>query len=298
MALRRFIGWHATQIGYGALALSAAMVVVPATPAAAAPARPDIAVTNIASRSTIIPGTVFTIGVFIQNVGSDTSGPVTVALTGPSSVSAATNFNPGPPWTCTGAASTWICEHAPLAAGEIAAPVNLSFQADTAVPGDVLTFTAAAAPEPGEDSISNNMRQGNIDVIAPGVIRGTLWLDTNRDGQRQPDEPRVSSDTPGMISITASPRTNPDDTVPPRGEGFAETDGTYSMTLEPGNYVLLVQVDRQGFQFTAPDVGDDATDSDLVQFQSAELVRAGLSDLIRLTSGGEVVVDAGLAPVS
>lgn len=106
----------------------------------------------------------------------------------------------------------------------------------------------------------------------------------------------MSSDTPGMVSITASPRTGPDGSQPHGGKGFAQADGTYSMTLEHGLYVLLVQVDRQVFQFAAPNVGDDATDSDLAQFCDP-FVNAGLSDLVDLASGGEAVVDVGLVPV-
>lgn len=299
MVTSRLLRRHTTRTAGGVLAIAAAAVMVPTTPAAAAPARPDIAVTSVTSLpfSTVLPGADFSVVAFVENIGGDASTPVTVFLTGPASVSALTGVEPGPSWTCTYAEPTWRCEHAPLAAGEVAAPLELSYQAETAVPGDVLTFTAAATPAPREEQVANNVGQANVTVVAPGVIRGTLWVDTNRDGQRQPDEPRVSSDTPGMISITASPRTNPDGTQPHIGHAVAQADGTYSMTLGPGNYALLVEVDRQVFRFTTPDVGDDATDSDLDDFQSAPLVNAGLKDL-SLASGGVAVIDAGLVPVT
>lgn len=115
-------------------------------------------------------------------VGSDVSEPITLTLTGPGSVSALPGFGPGPTWTCTHAASTWTCEHAALAPGETADPMSLPYQADTAVPGDVLTFTAEAAPEPHETSVTTNIGQGSVQVVTPGVIRVPCGVDTNRDG--------------------------------------------------------------------------------------------------------------------
>jgi hypothetical protein len=78
----------------------------------------------------------------------------------------------------------------------------------------------------------------------------------------------------------------------------ALADGTYSMSLVPGLYVVLVEVDRQVFQFATPDVGDDATDSDMVQFESDPFEKVGLSDLVDLLGGGEAVIDVGLVPLS
>jgi len=130
-------------------------------------------------------------------------------------------------------------------------------------------------------------------VTASAQTTGRVWNDLDRDGQREAGEPPVSSGPDGVQALRLIPQ-NSD--ILPTVEGVVTADGTYSVILRPGLYILQVQVDDSLFTFSPPNVGDDATDSDLVFFEATDPgVRVGTTDVINLDSGSLTPgIDAGL----
>jgi hypothetical protein len=189
--------------------------------------------------------------------------------------------------------TSWTCTHAGIAPGEESAEtLVVGAKVVGAMPGDVLVVTASAQTTGRELRTNNNSGQASVNVVAPAVISGAVWNDLDRDGQREPGEPPVSSGPEGVQALRLIPQ-NSDNL--PTVEGVVEADGTYSVTLRPGLYLLQVQVDDSLFTFSPPNVGDDATDSDLVFFEGDPGVRVGTTDVINLESGSLTTgVDAGL----
>lgn len=68
--------------------------------------------------------------------------------------------------------------------------------------------------------------------------------------------------------------------------------------LKPGRYVVNVLL-RPGvpYGFTTPDVGDDATDSDIVGSTGGYYNR-GWSAVVEVKDAGEGAVDIGLVPTA
>lgn len=110
------------------------------------------------------------------------------------------------------------------------------------------------------------------------TIRGTVWLDLNKDGIRQPDEPPV----PGILASLAEPGL-----VSILSETVTTEAGTWSFSAPAGEYqVFLVS---PGSFYTKPGEGDDRSlDSDLDP--------TGLSSALIANAGEVTVVDAGLMP--
>lgn len=271
----------------------AVAVVAPQAPASADPPRADLALADLRlTPGVTVPGRTLTLQVGVDNRGAATSDPITLTVTHPDRVSPASVLNdPGSEWECGHADRTWTCQHPALAAGQSTLDLFFDSVADAAVPGDSLTFDIAVAPSKQESNLINNVAQRRTDIFDFGAIRGTVWIDSNRDGQRTPDEPVVSGDTPGLLQFFISPQ-NVDDGHPGAAP-VIQPDGTYTATVEPGSYVVVMALDRTVLSFTRGDVGDDVTDSDLVDFQVEPGVVAGLSAIIDVR-GDEQVVDIGL----
>ncbi|RZU73058.1 hypothetical protein EV384_1455 [Micromonospora kangleipakensis] len=60
-----------------------------------------------------------------------------------------------------------------------------------------------------------------------------------------------------------------------------------------------VQIEARYRDFTVPDVGDDATDSDIIKVQRDIYggIDAGNSAMIDVTAGSDTTIDAGLVEV-
>jgi hypothetical protein len=61
------------------------------------------------------------------------------------------------------------------------------------------------------------------------------------------------------------------------------------------NVYLMVE---SPYEFTVPDVGDDATDSDVIGSTGDDYYNRGWSAVVEVTDAGEAVVDIGLDPVA
>ena len=76
-------------------------------------------------------------------------------------------------------------------------------------------------------------------------------------------------------------------------------DGSYIVRLKPGRYVVGVQLPASAnVDFTAPDVGDDSTDSDIITSVPNPFGPIGRSAVIEVTDGGSIVIDIGMVSTS
>jgi hypothetical protein len=238
---------------------------------------------NVAvSSAEVLTGDSISIAAHVRNAGPRESGPVTVTVT----LSAGLEAEPvdvDPAWTCSNSVTSWTCTHAGIAPGEeVAETLVVGAKVVGGMPGDVLVVTASAQTTGRELRTDNNSGQASVKVVAPAVISGVVWNDLDRDGQREAGEPPISSGPEGVRVLRLIPQSiDPLPTV----DGVVAADGTYSVTVRPGQYLLQVWVDGSLFMFSPPNVGDDATDSDLVFFEGDPGVNVGTTDVVNLESG-------------
>jgi hypothetical protein len=202
-------------------------------------------------------------------------------------------------WTCAVVDETGdrAVECARDGAYDISLPyeqLHLRMTAGPGTPDGPLTFAATASTTTTEETTENNTAQGSTVYVAEGIFTGHTWIDTDRDGQRDADEPNAYG-TIGAIQFVLE-GTQPGWDVP---NAFVnERDGTYLTRLKPGRYVVNVSLrDGVPYSFTTPDVGDDATDSDIVGSTGGYYNR-GWSAVVEVKDSGETAVDIGLAPTA
>jgi hypothetical protein len=274
------------------LVLSCAVaVLVPTAQAVAKPRRPDIAITGTTvSPAEVILGDLVDIRVEVANLGIAASDPVTVTVTLPDTLRKLSDNASSQTWHCFSIAPTnWMCTHAGLAPGEVAETLNLPAEVVGGAPGDVLVVTAAATTTSRELSTANNTDRASVTFIAAGTIRGTVWLDEDRDGQREPGETGLSSVAFGFWFLRIE---TPDGIQSIQAD--VNSDGTYAVALKPNQYLVQVGVYPAQWGYTTPDVGDDATDSDVTLYFADEVNALARSDVIEVTGGSESSIDVGL----
>jgi hypothetical protein len=292
---RRGPAGRSRLVWLGVLASCLTVALAWAAPAGAAPRRPDLVVENIAvDQSFPALGETVYLRTDIQNHGTADSDPVTLTVTVPPELVPAT-----PPgtfavdgFTCSFAAPSWTCTRPSLGAGASTA-LTLSATVATGTPNDVLTITARVAPSRREVSVANNAYQVNITIGGTGTIRGTIWNDLDRDGQREEGEPPIGSGPDGVQRLLIIPR-NAGETGSTTTEVTVAPDGTYSASVKSGFYAVQVWVAASRYYFSPPDVGDDATDSDLVELFSDWDIGTGTSETVLVLDGSDHVVDGGL----
>ena len=123
----------------------------------------------------------------------------------------------------------------------------------------------------------------NVDagfIFKPGTIRGQVWSDDNRDGQRQPDESRQIETT---VTLYTSTNQEVDNKI-------VDGDGTYFFDqLQPGDYYVRFDA-VEDHVYSVANTGDDASDSDITDTDD------GSTDVITITPDLTVLnVDAGYA---
>jgi hypothetical protein len=283
---------RALRLGLVAVVLAGvAAALVPVGPVAARPRRADIAITGmVAGPAEVLLGEVVGIGVTVANVGGRVSDVVTVDVTLPPTLRPTSPGGVGIPWACWFTAPSWRCTHAALAPGQVADELHLQATVVAGAPGDVLAVTAQASTASRELSTVNNTGQAGVNLIAAATVRGTAWIDDDdRDGQRDPGEPT----TPGSLTWWARLYTED-------GSEFIEVevaaDGRYSLAVKPNRYFVEVTVSpyAPNWGFTTPNVGDDATDSDVVPAFTDEFGSHAHSHVFEAAGGGETIVDIGL----
>jgi hypothetical protein len=280
-------GRRALYIGLLVLVVSGvAAALVPVGPAAARPRRADVAITGmVAGPAQVLMGEIMGIGVTVANVGTRVADTVTVYVTLPPTLQPPSPGGLGYPWSCDALAPGWRCiYHEPLAPGQVAeAQVHGKVVGGT--PGDVLAVTAEATTSSRELSTANNTGQASVTLIEPGTIRGTVWVDTDRDGQREPGDYPAGA---GIRAFTEDGNELFDATV--------DRDGHYSLAVKPNRYYVEASISTYGgiWGFTPPNIGDEATDSDVVLVFADEFGANAESHVFEVTSGSETVVDVGL----
>jgi hypothetical protein len=241
----------------------------------------------------------FDVYVEVDNVGGSPAENVKVRVPLAPTVQMASLDPEFTGWTCAVVDETAdrAVECAREGAYDIAQPYNrlrLRMTAGPGTPDGPLTFTAAASTTTTEETTENNTAQGSTNYVTEGVMTGHAWIDTNRNGQRDADEPNAYGKI-GKIEFVLE-GTQPGWDVP-RGY-LNDRDGSYFTRLKPGRYVANVYLqDGVPYGFTTPDVGDDATDSDIVGSTGGYYNR-GWSAVVEVKDAGETVVDIGLAPTA
>jgi hypothetical protein len=264
------------------------------------PSPADIAVNGVSvvPAQRVTANEQFDVLVELDNVGGSPAHDVTVRVPLPPAVRAASLDPEFPGWSCAlvGADAERAVECARDGAYDVTQPYNrlrLRLVAGPGTPDGPLVFTATAATTTSEEGTENNTASGGTVYFAEGTMSGRAWLDNDRDGRRDADEPGAYGKV-GKIEFVRE-GTEPDWDVP---RGHLDEQGTYSTRLKPGRYVANVYLTVESpYEFTVPDVGDDATDSDVIGSTGDEYYNRGWSAVVEVTDAGEAVVDIGLVPV-
>ena len=201
-----------------------------------------------------------------------------------------------PGWTCAVADRVLECTRAEPY--DVIQPYNrlrLRMRAGPGTPDGPLTFTVTASTSSPEVTADNNTGEGSTVYVAEGLLSGRAWHDLDRDGQREAGEPHAYGEV-GKIELVLE-GTEPNSWDTPRAY-LNDFDGTYFARLKPGRYVVYVYLRTAStVDFTTPDVGADATDSDIVTSVRDYWNPMGLSATVEVRDGAETVVDIGLVPV-
>jgi Domain of unknown function DUF11 len=291
ISLRRR-GRRALWFGLVVLVLSGvAAALVPVGPAAARPRRADLAVTGmVAGPAQVLMGEIVGIGVTVANVGTRVADSVTVHVSLPATLQPPSPGGLGFPWSCDALAPGWRCTHGPLAPGQVADELQVHGKVVGGSPGDVLTVTAEASTTSRELSTANNTGQASVQLITPATIRGTAWIDADRDGQREPGEPAAPGFGHWEVRVVAEDGSG--EILPVE----VDAEGRYSLAVKPNRYLVEVSINvyALAWDFTTPNVGDEASDSDVVPVFADEFSSIARSHVFELASGGETTVDIGL----
>jgi Domain of unknown function DUF11/SdrD B-like domain len=279
-------------VGLAVLVVSGvATALVPVGPAAARSRRADLAVTGmVAGPAQVLMDEIVGIGVTVTNVGTRVAESVTVHVTLPATLQPPSPGGLGFPWSCDALAPGWRCTHGPLAPGQSADELQVNARVVGGTPGDVLTVTAEASTTSRELSIANNTGQASVTLIGPGTIRGTAWIDADRDGQREPGEPAAPGF--GLWEVRVLTEDGSGEILPVE----VDAEGHYSLAVKPNQYLVEVTigVHALAWDFTTPNVGDEATDSDVVPVFADEFSSIARSHVFEMVSGSETVIDIGL----
>ena len=132
-------------------------------------------------------------------------------------------------------------------------------------------------------------------LLVVADVRGIVWHDIDRDGQREAAEPHAEFEV-GQIAFPLEGTEPTFDTPRAFVNNF---DGSYIVRLKPGRYVVQVQLRASAnVDFTAPDVGDDSTDSDIITSVPNPFGPIGRSAVIEVTDGGTIAIDIGTVSTS
>ena len=258
------------------------------------------------SPAEVVAGEQVTIGLQVENIGGSPADNVRVRVPLPDTVEPVSADLTGPDWTCSVVPDpdtgqrVWECAHPRYEPHSIEylSRIVLTATVGAGTPEGTLRFVATARTDSPELSTDNNAGEASTNYRAQGFIRGQVWLDQDRDGQRDPGEPPVGTAPDGVLSLWFMKEglTWPAwDTQ----AGWVGPDGSYSsfsasQNLAPGRYFVRVNVSPT-LDFTVPDTGDDASDSDVAGTAGGDEVTAE-SAVIDVVDGRYTVVDIGLVP--
>ncbi|MEU4554076.1 hypothetical protein [Micromonospora violae] len=261
----------------------------------------DIAVTNVVLLDDqVVAGETVPVGVVVENLSDQPAEDVRVRLMLAPTVRPTTGGGAGnPDWTCAPGQEAdsgvwyWECQRDAVYRGEYHyLPLDVTAGAGT--PAGQLTLTAAVTSANPDTDQANNTRSAMTSYLPQGTVRGTAWYDEDRDGQRDAGEPLIGYDPP-VNPLTFIPEGESPIGAPTSGVSIY---GSYERALPPGRYVVRAGL-TYGWLPTTPDVGDDATDSD-VTLVSESPYNAPYADsvLVEVVDGGVVTIDIGVVPAT
>jgi hypothetical protein len=235
----------------------------------------------------------------VDNIGGSPAENVKVRVPLPPTVQMASLDPNFAGWTCavvdgTGDRAVECAREGAYDIAQLYNVLQLTMVAGPGTPDGPFTLTATVSTTSTEQNTDNNTAQGSTTYDAEGLMTGHAWIDANGNGQRDVDEP-VAAYKIGKIEFVLD-GTTPSWDVP---RAYINTvDGSYSVRLKPGRYVADVYLqDGIPYGFTTEDVGDDATDSDIIG-STGGYYNHGWSAVVEVTDGGQAVVDIGLVPTS
>jgi hypothetical protein len=249
----------------------------------------------------VVAGEQVTIWIYVDNIGGSPADNVTVRLPLPDTVEPV-SADGGDDWTCTVDQDTvigqriWECAQPRYepAGLELVSPIQLVATVGAGTPEGDLILSATVGTDSSEQSMENNAAQATTTYLAQGFISGQVWLDQDRDGQRDGDEPAVESGWDGvrLLLFLEEGMTDPAWDTPRITLGG---HGGYIQRLAPGRYFVRVTV-SPALDFTTPNTGDEATDSDVVFAARANDSVTAESTVVEVTDGHHTVIDIGLVP--
>jgi hypothetical protein len=266
------------------------------------PTPADVTITGMdAYPQQLVAGDEVNLYIVVDNIGGSPADNVTVRLPLPDTVQPV-SADGGDDWTCTvgqDAATgqrVWECvqpryEPAGL---ELVSPIQLVATVGAGTPDGTLTFAATVSTDSAEQSTDNNSAQATTSYLAQGFISGRVWLDQDGDGQREAGEPPVANGADGVRSLLLMQ----EGLIYPAWDtpnAYVNGDGTYTQRLAPGRYFVRVEVSTT-LDFTTPNTGDDATDSDVVFKARASDGVTAESAVVEVVDGQHTVIDIGLVP--
>ncbi|WP_446212197.1 hypothetical protein [Micromonospora sp. IBSANI012] len=253
---------------------------------------PDLYVSSVAPLSyEVIEGDWVKYPMRFGNRGTATAQDVRVRVAAPAGPLGGVGNQSDPSWQCTTIVTDqeWECVNGPLAPGEqtpllsFSGPVPAGGQ-----PGDQLPVTIAVSTStPGENPRGNTYEAAFV-YATPAYLTGRVWLDVDADGQRDPEEGVAPT---GELGLSVQPYEGTTRSV------TVNADGTYRLALHEGQHQLLASLVSTTHRFTTSDVGDDATDSDVVVTYDSIEQQEAQSDQVFLVQGAETVLDIGLVSV-
>ncbi|NYH44383.1 hypothetical protein HNR22_004110 [Micromonospora jinlongensis] len=274
-----------------------AAALAPADAVAAGRLQPDLVVelmmTNVLNPA---EGETFYAQIDIRNNGTGASDPISATVAVPVGLRTTTPSVGDPGWTCTAVSTTsYTCSHPQLAAGGRASRLSVPFVVTGAAPGSKVPITTSITPQRREANTDYNTGSVTVAISGTCVIRGSVWHDLDRDGQREADEPAIAGGPDGVLDVRLWNRQGQ---AIGGGSATVNPDGTWSITART-EVLYEVRLEAAAtYGRTVADVGDDATDSDIVtsyQFEPTLLVASAEFEAVH---DGEYVVDAGLVSQS
>jgi uncharacterized repeat protein (TIGR01451 family) len=182
------------------------------------------------NQSTAVPGTRITYTVAVTNGGPSTANGVAISDAIPSALLS-------PAWSCAGTNGA-TCNAPTSGSGDISTTVNvpaggeITFSVVATLSLNAtgrLTNTARLTPPPGLTNTNPVTQSTDVDDITPAIITGTIFVDTNGNGELNPGEPPLTG-----VSVIITDSQGVTRSVP------VDANGNYSVTLPPGPFTTTV----------------------------------------------------------
>jgi uncharacterized repeat protein (TIGR01451 family) len=173
-------------------------------------------------------------------------------------------------------------EPAPATDSDINDDDNGNVTASQGIVASAVTLTSRGEPINDGDTDNNSNLTVDFGVFKPASLGTYVWYDTNENGQRDAGEAPVPNVTVTLYDAAGNPVATT----------TTDTNGAYLFTnLVPGTYSVGFSDLPNGYTFTNPDQGDDASDSDADP-------NTGLTIEVTLTPGEHnPTLYAGIIPI-